>query len=323
MAGFIFFLLWSVVIGENGLRAAEKYPLKPITAFIPLEAGSDGDINMRPLMSKASDILGKPIMIVNKPGAACTLSYRELIAAKPDGYTIGSATGTIVANKLQGLMPYDYRDFTVIGIFWTATPIITASTKGKRNFKTIEEVLIYAKLHPGEVSIATGGVGQILWIATMAFQEATGLEFNIIPQEGAGGFAIAQVAGGHTDLGVSFLASAKPQIEAGNLRFLAVLGSRRAPGKFSDIPTLKEVGYAVRIESTNAVLGPPKMPKDIANKLAKAFAAGAQNPQFQQHIINRNSMPFYLPPEQASQHYDLDRKAYRAIMQKTGILKEK
>ena len=308
---------------ENSMQAAEKYPVKPITCLIPLEAGSDGDIAMRPMMNKAATILGKPILIVNKPGAACTIGYRELLAAKPDGYTISSATGTIVSNKLQGLMPYDYRNFTVIGIYWVGTPIITASTKSKRNFKTIAEVLAYAKLHPGEVSIATGGTGQILWIATMAFQEATGLEFNVIPQEGAGGFATAQVAGGHTDLGVSFLASAKPQIEAGNIRLLAVFGSRRAPGKYADIPALKEIGYDVPVASPNAILGPPKMPKEVTHKLISAFETVYNDAEFQQHIINRNSLPSYFPSEKAVERYDQDRRIYKSIMEKAGVLKEK
>ena len=77
------------------------------------------------------------------------------------------------------------------------------------------------------------------------------------------------MAGGHTDLGVFFLAAAKPQIEAGNIRLLFVLGDKRAPGKFGDVPTLKEAGYDVRIVSTNGVLEPPKMPKDVAEKISK------------------------------------------------------
>ncbi|HYB21256.1 MAG TPA: tripartite tricarboxylate transporter substrate-binding protein, partial [Thermodesulfobacteriota bacterium] len=70
-------------------QAAEKYPVKPIDFIVPLEAGSDGDVISRPVMQKVSQILGQPVMIVNKPGAGSSLGYREVYRAKPDGYTIG------------------------------------------------------------------------------------------------------------------------------------------------------------------------------------------------------------------------------------------
>jgi tripartite-type tricarboxylate transporter receptor subunit TctC len=87
------------------VNAGEKYPNKPITLIMPLEAGSDGDINLRPLMEKASELMGKPIIVVNKPGAAQTIGYREINKAKPDGYTLGIGLLTLVTTKLQGLAP--------------------------------------------------------------------------------------------------------------------------------------------------------------------------------------------------------------------------
>jgi tripartite-type tricarboxylate transporter receptor subunit TctC len=317
------FLISGVFCFESCVWAAEQYPVKPITFIVPLEAGSDGDVLARPILQKVSAILGQPIMVVNKPGAGSSIGYREVHDAKPDGYTIGGAFATIVTNKLQGIMPYDHRDFTIIGTYATYIPIVVGSTKTKRPFKTMEEALSFAKSNPEDVSIATSGVGQSWWIATMAFQAGTGLKFNIIPQPGAGAFAIAQASGGHTDLAVLALGAAKPQIEAGNVRLLAVYGAKRASPPYDKVPTFKDLGYDIFWESTQTVIAPPKMPRDIAEKLAKAFETAANDPEYKKLVVERNAFSFITTLEKSVQFLDEQRKVARSIMEKAGILKEK
>ena len=217
------------VSSVDKIQAAEKYPVKPVTFIVATEAGSDGDVICRPLVQRVSAIIGQPVVVVNKPGAGSTIGYRELHDSKPDGYTIGWGSATIITNKLQGISPYDYRDFTMLGAFATYFPIIVSSTKTKRPFNTIEEVISFGKAHPGELSMATAAIGQSWWVAAVAFLEGTGLKINTIPQAGAGGVTIVQVAGGHTDLAVVGLGSAKTQIEAGNVRFIATLGFQTGP----------------------------------------------------------------------------------------------
>ncbi len=316
-------VLLGILIFGNGAEAAEQFPVKPITYIVAAEAGSDADVLVRPLCQRVSTLLGQPIVIVNKPGGAHTIAYREIHDARPDGYTIGGGYVTITANKLQGLLPYDHEAFTVLGAFATYIPIIVGSTKTQRPFRTIEEVIKFAKANPGEVSLATSGVGQSWWIGTLAFQAGTGLKFNIIPQPGAGAFAISQVAGGHVDLGVLALGAAKPQIEAGNVRFLAVFGNKRAHAPYDNVPTLKDIGYDIFWESTQTLIGPPKIPKDIVDKLAKAFEKAANDVEYQKFVIERNASPFVLSPEKAAEFLNEQRKTCRPIMEKAGILKEK
>jgi len=322
MGGFILLSLFSILFFAIGVNASEQYPAKPITFVVGLEAGSDGDVLARPVCQKVASLLGKPVLIVNKPGAGSTIGFRAIHDSKPDGYTIGWASATIVAAKLQGLLPYDHEDLTIIGTYATYIPIIVAATKSARPFKTIEEALSFAKSHPGDVSIATSGVGQVWWVATMAFQSTTELKFNIIPQPGAGAFTIAQVAGGHADLGILGMGGAKSQIDAGNAKLLAVFGSKRAPG-YEQVPSLKEVGYDIRLESTQVIIGPPKMPQDVVDKLAKAFEVAAADPEYQKFVIERNAIPYHLSPTEAVSFLNDQRKIYRAIMEKAGILKEK
>ena len=95
--------------GMNHWVAAAEYPTKPINCIIPMEPGADGDINMRTIMKKASEFLGQPIVVINKPGAGQTMGYRELYKAKPDGYTIGTCAASLIMAKMQGMYQYDHR----------------------------------------------------------------------------------------------------------------------------------------------------------------------------------------------------------------------
>jgi tripartite-type tricarboxylate transporter receptor subunit TctC len=260
-------------IGVSETQSAEKYPSRPINFIIGVEAGGGADIQERPLVAKLSTILGQPVVVVNKPGAGSSISYRALHDAKPDGYTVGVGMGTLVTNKLQGLLPFDFRDYTLFCAHATGVPIVVASTKRQRNFTSIKEVVEFAKANPGAVSIASGAKGQMWWIGAIEFQKLAGVKFNIIPQEGAGGFSIAQVAGGHTDLAVLGLAEAKTQIDAGNVRLLATFGHRN-PFSYPNAPTMKEVGYDVKTCSLITKIGPPNMPKDIVDFLVKAMETG-------------------------------------------------
>ena len=260
---------------------------------------------------------------MNKPGAGATIANREIHDAKPDGYTIGMGSIAVVINKLQGMLPYDYHDYTILGAFLNAVPTVVAATKTKRPFKTIPEIISFAKLHPKEVSVACTQKGGPWWVAAMEFQSITGAKFNMIPQEGAGGIAVTQVAGGHTDFGIVGLAESKSQIDAGNVRFLATFGDKR-PFTYPNVPTLKELGYDVKVSSLCVAMGPPNMPKEITDKLVKAVEIVAKDPDYRKFLEERNNtISLYLNPEGAVKRYDDQREVFRDILSKAGILKEK
>jgi len=118
------------------------------------------------------------------------------------------------------------------------------------------------------------------------------------------------------------LAAAKPQIQAGNLRVLAVIGNERDPN-YPDVPTMKELGYDVSWESFGSVIGPPKMPQYAVDKLKNAFRIAATDPAYHKFLISRFANPFYITPDKIIPYADGRRKIVREIMRKAGILKEK
>lgn len=309
-------------VGAGTAHAADKYPAKPIMCIVGVEAGADGDVLVRPIMQSVSKMLGQPVVIVNKPGGGSSIAYREIHAAKPDGYTLGWGSATIITNKLQGISPLDYHDFTHLGAYATFFPIVIASTKTPLHLNTIQEAIKHAKANPGKLNMATAGVGQSWWVAAMSFIGGTGIKVNTIPQPGAGAMTVAQVAGGHAELGVAALGSAKGMVESGQVRFLATLGDARAPAPYDKIPTVKELGYDVSWESTNFLMGPPKMPKEIVAVLVSAIEKAVKDPGYIKFANERNTRWEYIPPQNIVPAFDKRRAAVREIMGKAGLLKE-
>jgi tripartite-type tricarboxylate transporter receptor subunit TctC len=306
----------------EGIKAAEKYPVKPIECIVAVEAGADGDVINRPVMKNLSQILGQPVMIVNKPGGGSTLGYRELLKAKPDGYTIGWGSSTLIANKLQGLSPFDYHDFTLLGNYGGAVAVVVASTATKRPFKTIQELISFSKANPGEVTMATAWTGGGWWIAAQAFLKGTGLEINAIPITGSGAMGVAQTAGGHMDVCIVGLGAAKSLIEGGQLRLLATLGEERLWPPYDQVPTIKELGYDVVYESPNFAIGPAKTPPAVVDVLGKGVKQAVDNPEYKKYLSERGVRWNYIPPDQMIAKLDMQREIMRVIMGKAGILKE-
>lgn len=319
-------VVFAVVLGGLGMNQQVKaadYPNKPIHCIIPMEPGADGDINMRTIMRKASEILGQPIVIINKPGAGHTMGYREVHKAKPDGYTIGTCASTLIMAKMQGMYPYNHNDFSLIAFGYHALPIVLASTTSKNTFQTIDEVVAFAKANPNQVSMATTAVGGAYWIAAQMVESALKVNFNLIPQEGSAGYVVTAIAGGHTDLGVTSFSAAKGQIEAGKIRFLAVAGPQRYPGKYNYVKTLRELGYDASLSSFASVLGPPKMPKEIVSTLSAALEKAIKDPEVEKTIVARNMIPEYMSPEAFLKFCNEQEGGYRAVLQKMGLLKTK
>jgi len=321
----VFLIISLSVLAEWDSRSSEaaEYPVKPITVIVPMETGSDADVMGRPIFQRVSAILGKPLVVANKPGGGQTIGMREIYSAKPDGYTIGLANISLVTAKMQGLLSFDHRDVTSIGLMHRSSAVIIASSKSNRPFKTYEEAASFAKEHPGEVSLLTSAKGGPLWLGGVLLQKKTNLKFNIIPQEGSAGFIVSQLAGGHGDLGVTFFASAKAQIDAGTIRCLAVMGNEHYPGKFSDIRLMREIGNDITMYSFSAIIGPPKLPKEITNKLISAFGTAMKEPEIVNFITFRNTFVDFRPGAQFVEFCQEQRDTFLPLLKEAGALKEK
>ncbi|MEW6665306.1 MAG: tripartite tricarboxylate transporter substrate binding protein [Thermodesulfobacteriota bacterium] len=311
--------MFGFVGGGSQAVAQEDYPNKPITFIIPYEAGSGADLLTRPLLERASKILGVPIMVVNKPGASGTIGLKQVLDSKPDGYTLGQHSA-LASNKMQGIFPKNQKDVDMIGVY-QYDPATIVCNAGKP-WRSMKDVIEYAKSHPEDVKVATSAKGAIWWLATVTTAHVTKVKFNILPQAGAGGLAATQAAGGHTDLAVAGLPEFKTLIDAGNLRLLAVCGPNRIAGKYNAAPTMKELGWDVNVSATRCILGPKGMPKPVLAKLQKAFGEAAQSKEYKEFLANQNSVSLWQPGAEGVKNWDEQEKTFRPILEQAGLLKE-
>ena len=314
----LFTLVALLLLGFQGWAKEEvKYPKKPITFVIPMEPGSSMDRAGRPLAELMQKELGQPLMIVNKPGAAGTIGLRDVYGAKPDGYTIGIAN-TVHYAKLVGLVPFDHHDMTVIGVPSGAVPAVMCFAE--RPWKSIKELIDFAKNHPGEVKAATTSKGAYWWLATKAFEKAAGIKMNVLAQPGGGAMVVTQVAGGHVDLGFCGLPESRSQVQAGKIRLLAVFGRQRVPG-YDQVPTLMESGCNVEVLGIMSLVAPKGLPKPEYDVLASSFEKATKSPVFHDTMAQMGAIAVGMISAEAVKFMDEQANVLIPLLKEAGMVK--
>jgi tripartite-type tricarboxylate transporter receptor subunit TctC len=282
--------LFSFVLLNGPLCAAwADYPEKPIQFIVTWPAGGSSDQLGRALSNAAEKILGKPMIVENKPGGGTMVGTAFLAQQKPDGYAIGLLSTSFIRNSLMVKVPFDpIKDFTAI--MRVGDNINGIVVKSDSPFKTLKDLVDYGKSDPEKINYATSGVGAASHIGIEALTQQVGVKWQHIPFKGSAD-ALSAILGGH----VTFMATTSvwvPHVQAGKLRLLAVYGDRRAKN-FPDIPTIKENGYDVTCETTEAVMAPRGIPEDIRKKLHDAFKKTLDDPKVQTVMKNLNMDVYY------------------------------
>ena len=274
-------LLAGAAAGAAGLLApahllAADYPERPITFICPWPAGGTADQSMRTLCQVASRVLGQSIAVDNRAGAAGMIGAKALATAKPDGYTIGQIPISVTRFSQLGTLQVDpLKEFTYLAR--TSGQTFGIAVPANSRFKTLQEVVAFAKANPDRVTYAHAGVGGATHVGMEEFAQAAGVQFNSIPFKG-GAAALQAVLGEQVDL-LADSSSWGPHVEAGKLRLLATWGSQRTL-RFKDAPTLKELGFNVVVEAPNGIGAPKGLPATVARKLRDAFRFAVASDEF-------------------------------------------
>lgn len=262
------------ILGWVAGAGAADYPTKPINFIIGYTPGSVGDVILRPVAEAAAKNLGQPIVVLNRAGAATSLSMAQIKNEKPDGYTIGLMVGSSVMNPHLEKVPYDVnKDFTPIIKF--SDFVMGVVVPADSPLKTMQELIAFAKANPGKLKYSyTGTVNQMTM--TSLAKEA-GVQWTPVAHKGSKE-AVVALLGKHVDLfaGGSDWA---PYVASGELRLLATYGVKRY-SMFSSTPTFIEMGYKTWMASPCIVVGPKGLPAPIVEKLHKAFKDGMGDPAF-------------------------------------------
>ncbi len=253
-----------------------KFPNSPIQMIVPFSAGGGTDIVTRAVADAAKNHFPQPLVVVNKTGAGGAVGMGEGANSKPDGYTVTTVCVELTTLPPQNLAPFTSDDFRPIMQINAEPAAITVAADAPWN--TVEEFLAYAKDNAGKVQIGNSGVGAIWHLAAVAIEKSAGVEFNHIPYEGAAP-AVAALLGGHIEAVTVSPAEVASQVEAGQLKILAVADNARSKS-FPNVPTLKEAGYDVAIGTWRGLAVPKDTPDEVMNVLKEGFGKAVKEESF-------------------------------------------
>lgn len=246
-------------------------------------------MTMRALVSIVSPVLGQPMPVENRAGGSGMIGTKALASAKPDGYTIGQIPLSITRFSQLGTVQIDpLKDFTYIARTTGQTFGIAAQADSR--FKSIADLVSYAKANPGKVSYATAGIAGQTHVGMEEFAQAAGIEMSHIPYKG-GADALLGLLGGHVDL-LADSTSWVPHVLQGKLRLLATWNEERL-ARFPEAPTLKELGYNVVMNAPNGIGAPKGLDPQITLKLRDAFRKAILSDEYRKECEKLDVLVMY------------------------------
>jgi len=284
----------------SGSTWAQTFPSKPVRIVVPFGAGGVADLTARTVAQKLSESWGQPVVIDNKPGAGGVVAGDAVAKAEPDGHTLLlMSNGTAVSAGLFKALPFDTaRDFapvSTLGFFDLAIVVPAASP-----FKTLGDLLAFAKANPGKLNLGTINIGSTQNLAAELFKTASGIDLQVVPYNGSPAVVTA-LRGGQVEAAIEILAPMLPQINARAVRALAVTGAKRV-AVLPDVPTAKESGLSTFVVSSwNALAAPAKTSQGVIARLNKDVVAALNAPDVKKRLHDQNVEAQSSSPEQASE----------------------
>ncbi len=290
---FCLFCVYSLLFITTPQTFAENplFPDKPIKVIVPQPPGGGFDFVGRVMSDKLSSTIGQALVVDNKIGSGTLIGTDFVAKASADGYTVlvGSVSNIVMNSGLYKNLPYDpIKDFEPIGL--SVSYSYTLVGRKDLPFKTLKELIQYAKDNPNKLSYASSGNGSGQHVLAAALWHNTGVQLMHIPYRGAQA-AYTDILGGRVDLFFDIAPTAKPHVEAGSLIALATSGAQRNPNH-PNVPTIIETGVDnLSLESWFGFFAPSKTPKDVLDKWRIEFQKAATTPEVRDRFEKAGGKP--------------------------------
>lgn len=314
-------LLATLAAAPFGAALAQSFPSKPVHIVVPNAPGGAADITARTIAEHMTQTLGKPVVVENRPGAGGVVAGQAVANAAPDGHTLLLiSSGSAVSQVLFKALPYDtLKAFAPVAPLATFDLVIVAAQGGQ--FKTLGDLLAFARANPGAVNLGTPNIGTTQNLAAELFKSAAALNLQVVPFRGTPEVVNA-IRGGQIHAGLDILSPLLPQIEGKALHPLAITGARRSR-ILPDVPTAQEAGVpGLNAASWNGLAVPAGTPPAIIEQLNKAVNAGLADAQVRAKLEALNLDPHPGTPQDASAMLAGDIERWGKVIAAAGIARQ-
>jgi len=290
----------AAVLALAGSAGAQNFPDHPITMVIPFAAGGPTDVLGRVMAARMGEILGQNVVVENVGGAGGMAGSKKVADAKPDGYTVELGT---VGTHAQGQTLYKHplynslTDFTPIGLI--AEVPIALLVRKDLPANNLKEFVAYAKANQAKMQFGSAGAGSATHLGCVVLNTAMGTNITHVPYKGTGP-AMQDLVAGRIDFLCEIVTTAKPQIDGGNVRALAIMTTERS-AVLPNLPTTREQGLDVQAYTWNALYAPKGTPAGVIKKLNDAMLAAMKTPAVHDRLQGLGAQ--IVGPERSSPAY--------------------
>lgn len=311
-------MLGGCSMGAKESVALEKYPTKPINIIVPFAAGGSMDMIARSMEKSAVKHLGQPLVVINMPGGGGTIGMNELAGAKADGYTIGVVGMGAILQPLYGQTRYHYPTALEPLIKVAASPnaVVVLSEKP---WKSLGELVTYAKAHPGELKFGHSGLGAGPHLTGEILAKEAGINIVQVPFKGESE-ALAALLGGHVQLIVVTPSTVKDYIKSGTVRVLGVAEEKRLTiAGFENVPTFKEQGINFAFSFWQGIAAPKGLPAAEKAKLVAGLKEMVNDAAFKKDVENIGMTVEYVGPDKIGAKWAEDNAILTKLVKESGM----
>ena len=318
----------SIVAGGPAHAQDAAWPTRPVSIVVPFAAGGSLDLTARILADRMKDLLGQPVLIVNRPGAGSSVGARSVGASEPDGYnlflTSGSAFG--YAHLLVKGFTLQLSDFAPIAGVATNTSLIAVNAKVPA--QTLEELVALAQDKPGSVNFCTTGVGglnhlQLEMLKSQAKAKGKTLDVTHVPYNGVAPALTALRSGDGVQACTLPYSSLVKNLDGGEIRVLAVQRPKRLPS-LPHVPTSGEAGFP-GLDGNDAIVNlsaPKGTPAAVLRKLEDAVRAAMEDPAVIRRLEEIDVQPIFVSAPDVRKWLEDDVRKFSTIIREAGLVQQ-
>ncbi|MDH0090825.1 tripartite tricarboxylate transporter substrate binding protein [Achromobacter mucicolens] len=299
-------------------QARAAYPDRPLRIVVPFTPGGGTDLIARQLAKGLTQELGQTVVVENRPGGSTIIGTENVAKSPPDGYTLLMSTFAHAVNPaIHKKLPYDTdRAFAPVAMIGKSPNVLVVSPNSP--FKSVQQILTYARAHPGKLTFGSYGNGTSAHLAGELFKSLGKVDILHVPYKGAGP-GINDLIGGQIDMIFSTSASVSGHIKSGQLRALAVTTQQRSPA-YPGVPTVAESGEAgYFVDSWYGVFVPNGTPPAVINQLNAAIRKASGDPDFRAALELEGLAPDVGPPAALGEYVKAEEARWTRIIRDAGI----